>query len=130
MGNEEEASELGNAKDRESTKAAIESYLDVQLRKIYEIAAWAAQSGDTKENVMDRLRSSSNDESFRESFKLTEDQKKLWGLFREDTAWRDWLKKENENYHNKEGFRVWCSSVYKKPIGYADDWERAQKEWS
>jgi hypothetical protein len=122
-------SELGDTKDRESTKALIESYLDVQLRKIYEIAAWAAQSGDTKENVMDRLRSSSNDESFRESFKLTEDQKKLWDLFRKDTAWRDWFKKENENYHNEEGFRLWCWSVYKKPIGYADDLERAQKEW-
>lgn len=123
-------SELGNANDCEDTKAVIQSYVNVLVPQIYDIATWATQSGHTKKNIMDQLQSSSNDESFREPFKLTEDQKKLWDLFRKDTVWKDWLKKENEKYLNHEGFCVWAANVYKKPIEYPDDREKAQTEWS
>ena len=124
--------ELENAGDCDAAKMAIESmrnYVHVLLSQIYEIAAWASESGDSDENVMDRLRSLNDDATCRESFRLNEDQKMLWDLFRKDTEWRTWWQKTNKDYREDEGFRVW-SRIHKKPIVYPDDWKETRREWS
>jgi hypothetical protein len=121
-------SELGNARDCDATEAAIQGYVNVLLPQIYDIATWAIEKGYTHENFMDKLRVSSNEASFGEPFKLTEDQMKLWDLFREDKEWRVWLQEQNEKYLKSEGFLVWSAKVYKKPIGYSDDPKEA--EWN
>jgi hypothetical protein len=124
--------ELENVKDYDAVKMTIESmrsYAHVLLPQIYEVAAWASQIGGSDENVMDRLRSSNDDPNFRESFKLTDNQKMLWDLFRVDTEWKIWWQSKNEHYRKNEGFRMW-SHDQKKPIVYPEDREKTLKEWS
>lgn len=123
--------ELENAGDCDAAKMTIESmrnYVHVLLSQIYEIAAWASESGDSDENVMDRLRSLNDNATCRESFRLNEDQKMLWDLFRKDNEWRTWWQKTQKDYREDEGFRVW-SRIHKKPIVYPDDREETRREW-
>jgi hypothetical protein len=125
--------ELEKADDWEEAKKSIDSmrsYVHVLLSQMYEIAAWASESEDSDKNVMDRLRSPKDDDAtFRESFKLTEYQKKMWDLFDKDAEWRTWWQKKDEDYRKAEGFRVW-SRVQKKPIVYPDDRKTTHREWS
>jgi hypothetical protein len=123
--------ELEKANDSDAAKMSIESmrsYVHVLLSQMYEIAVWASESGDSDENVMDRLRSSNDDPTLREYFKLTEYQKMLWDLFRNDTEWSTWWQKTDENYRKAEGFRIW-SRVHKKPIVYPEDQKKTYREW-
>ena len=119
-----------NAGDNDAVEKTIKSmrnYVDVLLSQIYAIADWASKSGNTDENVMDRLRSVNDDTTCPESFRLNEDQKKLWDQFCNDADWREWWQEMNEKYREDEGFRAW-SRIYEKLCPY--DREESRREWS
>ena len=122
---------LESAKDSNAAKMTIESmhsYVHVLVPRIYEIAAWASEKGDSDENVMDQIRFSSDDPMFHESFRMTDYQKELWDEFRNDSKWREWWQNMDKEYREAEGFHVW-SRFHKKPTVYFDDREKAKMEW-
>jgi hypothetical protein len=122
---------LKEAGEPDAAKLAIDSmrnYVHLLLPRIYEIATWAADSGESDENIMDQLRSANNDATCRESFRLTEDQKTLWDRFSQDDEWASWWKETNEAYRDDEGFVMWAR-VHKKPIGYPNELGEALREW-